>query len=111
MKPAEIRQRLENSSLRGLVPPEFEIIGEEIEFAPGVDDAFWQRWKRDRNWLEAVGVRVYAIPNYRKPKPNEWRARVLVKRLDTLIKCESCKALISPRPGARFCAPCWEKRS
>ena len=86
METAEIRARLENSSMRGLVPSNFEIIGKEIEFIP--TDRFWQKWRVNQNWLEAVGVRVYAIPRYRKPRPNEWRARVLMTILDTLQTCK-----------------------
>lgn len=94
-----IRARLENSSLRGLVPPEFEIIGEEIEFTP--TEKFWEKWRMDICNLEAIGVRVYGIPNYRKPKPDEWRVRVLMMILDTLKDCE-CGAKIDERDSECF---------
>lgn len=106
MNKTEIRARLEKSSLRGLVPIHFEIIGDEIEFTPC--PKFWKRWQVDENWLRSIGVRTYAIPRYRKPKPSEWRARVLVKLLDTLTRnCEACGVLIDDRK--RFCTPCWQK--
>lgn len=106
MNKTEIRARLEKSSLRGLVPPVFEIIGDEIEFIPY--ENFWQRWQVDRNWLEGVGVRVYAIPRYRKPKPHEWRARVMVKLLDTITKrCKACGVLIDDR--GHYCDACWKE--
>ena len=103
----EIRSALENSSLKGLVPPTFEIIGEEIEWTPS--KAFWEKWRKDENWLRAIGVRTYAIPRYRKPKPHEWRARVLVKLLDTITKkCKTCGVLVDDRKI--YCSPCWDAR-
>ena len=105
MTQKEIRSALERSSLRGLVPPVFEIIGDEIEFQPY--ENFWQRWRVDRNFLETLGVRVYAIPRYRTPKPSEWRARVLVELLDELKNtCKRCSALIDER--GNYCPPCWK---
>ena len=106
MNKTEIRARLERSSLRGLVPPVFEIIGDEIEFIPY--ENFWKRWRVDRNFLESLGVRTYAIPRYRKPKPAEWRARVLVKLLDELTRtCKMCGVLIDDR--GHYCDACWKE--
>ena len=99
----EIRSALEKSSLKGLVPHTFEIIGDEIEFIPC--KAFWQRWQVDENWLRAIGVRTYSVPRYRKPKPSEWHARVLMKLLDTLTKhCKGCGVLVDDRKI--YCSPC-----
>ena len=102
---SEIMKRIEASSMAGLVPPVFEIIGDEIEFQPY--EIFWQRWRTDRNFLETLGVRVYAIPRYRKPKPSEWRARVNVGLLDTLQNtCKGCGVLVDER--GHYCTGCWK---
>lgn len=102
----EIRSALEKSSLKGLVPSTFEIVGSEIEWIPS--KAFWARWHVDENWLRAIGVRTYAIPRYRKPKPHEWRARVVVSMLDTITrKCKRCGVLVDDR--GHYCDPCWKE--
>lgn len=80
MTKQEIRARIANSLMAGLVPTEFEIINDDsIEFIPG--KAFWAKWKVGRNWMEAEGCQVYAIPRYRKPKPEEWRCRLVLPML------------------------------
>ena len=79
MTKQEIRTRIENSRLNGLVG-DFEIIDKRsIEFVP--NDAFWQRWRVGRNWMEAEGCHVYAIPRYRKPRRDEWRCRLVLPML------------------------------
>ena len=101
-----IHQKLENSSLRGLVPLfQFEIIGDEIEFIP--NDAFWQHWRVDACWLSDCGVRVYSMERYRRPKPSEWRVRVRIENLDTLTTCatEGCDTDIATR--STWCTACW----
>ncbi len=80
MTKQEIRARIENSLMAGLVPTEFEIINDDsIEFIPG--KTFWAKWKVGRNWMEAEGCHVYAIPRYRKPRPEEWRCRLVLPML------------------------------
>ena len=80
MTKTEIRARIANSRMHGLVSDTFKIIdAESIEFIPS--DAFWKRWRVGRNWMEAEGCHVYAIPRYRKPKPEEWRCRLVLPML------------------------------
>ena len=80
MTKTEIRARIANSRMHGLVSDTFEIIDtESIEFIPS--DAFWKRWRVGRNSMEAEGCHVYAIPRYRKPKPEEWRCRLVLSML------------------------------
>lgn len=103
----QIDTKIEKSSLRGLVPMEaYRIIGDEIEFIPS--RRFFSRWRKDRNWLEAIGVRVYSRARYRKPTGlQDWRARVTINMLDTLIKCQECDTMIPSRD--RYCKPCWQQ--
>lgn len=113
MNKTEIRARLEKSSLAGLVP-EFTTHGEEIEFIPR--DNFWSRWRVDRNWLEAVGVRVYAFPQYRKPRGNhDWRVRVMVPILDetNFQPCQTCfvEKVDMARQQNPICTPCWRRQN
>lgn len=86
MDRTEIRNHLSRSSLRGLVPANFEIHGHEIEFKPS--QAFWQRWRREKSWLSGRGVSVYATARYRKAKRGEWRVRVNMLLISHLIESE-----------------------
>ena len=80
MTKTEIRAQIANSEMNGLVPANFEIINErEIEFIP--QSAFWAAWRKGRNWMEAEGCHVYAIPRYRKPRRDEWRCRLVLPML------------------------------
>ena len=80
----QIRQRIYQSSMRGLVPQDFESDGAVwITFIP--TDPFWKAWRVNRNWMQAVGCRVYAYNRYdhRRPiPPDGWRCQLTLDRLD-----------------------------
>lgn len=83
-----IRERLEDSSLKGLIPDDFEIVGDgaEIIFIP--QKPFWERWRVWRNWMEAVGCRVYGYPSFRPARRGvleDWRCQLSLSMLDSGI--------------------------
>ena len=79
---SEITKRIEASSLAGLVPPDFEVVGTDwIIFIP--TQKFWDRWRVNRNWMIAVGCDVYYIYRYQKAtEKKHWRCQLTLSMLD-----------------------------
>ena len=80
---SEIMKRIEASSMAGLVPPDFEVIGENwIIFIP--TEKFWKRWRVGKNWLIAVGCDVYYLYRYhtRNKQAKHWRCQLTLSMLD-----------------------------
>ena len=78
----EILARIENSSMAGLVPPRFEIIGDDwIEFTPS--EKFWKAWRVRQNWMDAIGCKVYAVRDYPRMRRKEWLCRLTLSMLDS----------------------------
>ena len=78
----EIREYLQNSPLRGLVPADFQVDGPiDISFIP--TQKFWDAWRQKRGYMEDHGCRVYG-PKWRKAtKPSDWICHInmrVVKR-------------------------------
>ena len=83
----EILDRINRSSLRGLVPHDFQIDSDTgelegyISFTP--TPAFWERWEVAKGTPTMAGVRVMARTRFRRPRKNsEWAAQVSMACLD-----------------------------
>ena len=83
----EILDRINRSSLRGLVPHDFEIDSDTGEFKGYISftptPAFWERWEVAKGTPTMAGVRVMARTRFRRPRKNsEWAAQVAMACLD-----------------------------
>ena len=97
----EARKRLQNSSLRFLVPSNFEVRSNRTVIFPATP-AFWKRWRVDRNWLGDIGVQPF--PSAFKPR-KVWSVQVNMLMLDELTQCETCRTPIDIR--YRQCDNCY----
>ncbi len=83
----EIIARIENSSLKGLIPHDFQIDdAEQITFIPR--QPFWSKWRGGwQNWMTSVGCSVYPI-NHLSPlsqqtrQKKDWRCTLTLAMLD-----------------------------
>ena len=86
----EILDRINRSSLRGLVPHDFEIDSDTGEFDGYISftptPAFWERWRVAKGTPSMAGVRVMARTMwFDKPRNNsEWAAQVSMACLDEI---------------------------
>ena len=77
---AEIMARINQSCLAGLVPSDFTVDGEDwITFTPR--QAFWDRWRVNRNYMSGCGCRLYPRVDYR-PKRDDWLCQLTLSMLD-----------------------------